>query len=348
MELRREKWLNLTKEEAIEPYLPICDPHHHLWDTPDSVPESQIPVSHRHIHHYLLNELLRDIGGAHNIVKTIFIECRSMYRKEGPPEFRPLGETEFVQGIAAQMASGQYGNTEVASGIVGFADLMLGSAVAPVLEAHIAASRRRFRGVRYITTWDASKEIESRAKGPGLLLDSKFREGFACLNRYGLSFDSFLYPSQLSDLVGLARAFPDTPIILNHIARPLGIGPYAGKRQEIFEVWKKGMADLATCHNVVVKLGGFGNTTSGFGWHEQPISPNSSDLTRAMTPYFDWCIEKFGTNRCMFESNFPVDRISYSYNVVWNAFKRYSKNFSSVERSQLFHDTAVKIYRLSP
>ena len=340
-----ETWLKLTKEDPIAPYLPICDPHHHLWDYPDDFPETRVPTFAKIFHHYLLKNILEDAGG-HNVVQTVFIECRSQYRKEGPPELRPIGETEFVQGIAAQSASGQYGNTAVASGIVGFADLTLGSAVAPVLEAHIAASRSRFRGIRYITTWDASSDIDSRVKGPGLLLDPKFREGFAHLHKYNLSFDAFLYHSQLPDLVNLARAFSDTPIILNHIARPLGIGPYAGKRQEVFEEWKRGIAALAACPNVVVKLGGLGNPHSGFGWHEQPTPPNSAQLAEAITPYFDWCMEQFGTNRCMFESNFPVDRISYSYTVIWNAFKRFSNGFSPTERARLFHDTAVKVYRL--
>jgi L-fuconolactonase len=346
MELQRERWLELIREDPLEPDLPICDPHHHLWDSPDDFPESRITASHRHIRHYLLKKLLEDIGGGHNIVQTVFIECGSMYRKDGPPELRPVGETEFVQGIAAQSASGQYGNPAVAAGIVGFANLTLGSAVAPVLEEHIAASRSRFRGIRNITTWDASTEIDSRAKRPGLLSDPKFREGFAHLHKYNLSFDAFLYHSQLSDLVNLARAFPDTPIILNHLARPLGIGPYARKRQEVFEVWKRGIAALATCRNVVVKLGGFGNSHSGFGWHGQPAPPNSAQLAEAITPYLDLCIEKFGTNRCMFESNFPVDRISYSYTVIWNAFKRITKDFSPTERADLFHDTAARVYRL--
>ena len=347
MELQRERWLELIREEPLEPGLSICDPHHHLWDSPDDLPESRLRASHRHIRHYLLKELLKDIGGGHNIVQTVFIECGSMYRKEDPPELRPIGETEFVQGIAAQSASGQYGNTAVASGIVGFADLTLGSAVAPVLEAHIAASRSRFRGIRYTTTWDASTDIDSRAKRLGFLSNPKFREGFAYLHKYNLSFDAMLYHSQLSDLVNLARAFPDTPIILNHLARPLGVGPYAGKRQEVFEVWKRGIAVLATCPNVVVKMGGFGNPHSGFAWYEQPAPPNSAQLAKAIAPYLDWCIDQLGTDRCMFESNFPVDRISYSYTVIWNAFKLYSKGFSTTERARLFHDTAVKAYQLA-
>jgi len=343
-----EEWLRSTREDPIDPDRPICDPHHHLWDHPDDIPEDRLRESHRHVRHYLLKEFIEDIRGCHNIVQTVFIECHSMYRKDGPQELRPIGETEFVQGIAAQSASGQYGNTAVAAGIVGFADLTLGSAVAPVLEAHIAASRERFRGIRYTSTWDASKDISSRVKTPTILSNPKFREGFACLHKYNLSFDAWLYHTQLMELVGLAKAFPDTPIILDHIGGPIGIGPYAGKREEVFLEWKRGIAALSLCPNVAVKLGGLGMPLMGFGWHEQPTPPNSADLAEAVAPYYRWCIDHFGADRCMFESNFPVDKLSCSYTTIWNAFNRISKDFSPKEQAALFHDTAVKVYRLSP
>ena len=336
----REEWLKLTVEEPIDPDLPICDPHHHLWDRPNT-PER--PGSR-----YLLEELLQDTGGGHNIVQTVFVECRSMYRKDGPSEMQPVGETEFVQGIAAQSTSGQYGATLVAAGIVSFADLTLGVAVAPVLEAHIAASQNRFRGIRHSSAWDASSEITSYRNPPrGLLLDSKFREGFAYLQKYNLSFDAWLYHPQIIELVDLARAFPDTSIVLDHIGGPLGIGPYAGKREEVFQEWKSSIATLATCPNVVVKLGGLGMPICGFGWHERATPPSSTELAEAMATYYLWCIEQFGVDRCMFESNFPVDKQSCSYTVMWNAFKRISRDFSLNDRAALFHDTAVKVYRLA-
>jgi len=333
MATEREAWLTLTIEDPMDPDLPICDPHHHLWDHPNN--------------RYLLEELLQDIGGSHHIVQTVFVECRSMYRKDGPQEMQPVGETEFVQGIAAQSASGQYGITTVAAGIVGFADLTLGTAVVPVLEAHLAASRNRFRGIRHTCAWDASADITSYRSPPkGLLLDPKFREGFACLQKYSLSFDAWLYHPQLTDLADLARVFPDIPIIVDHVGGLLGIGPYAGKRREVFQEWKRGIATLATCPNVVVKLGGLGMPLCGFGWHERVTPPNSTELAEAMAPYYLWCIEQFGVDRCMFESNFPVDKQSYSYTIMWNSFKRISKDFSLKDRAALFHDTAVKVYRL--
>ena len=352
MSTRREEWLRLSGEDPIDPDQPICDPHHHLWYYPDDLPESNVPPFARHMRHYLLGELLGDTGGGHRIEQTVFMECRSMYRKEGPQELRPVGETEFVQGIATQSASGQYGNTAVAAGIIGFADLTLGSAVAPVLEAHIAASRNRFRGIRYASTWDASEDVRSRVfllgRTPKLLSDPKFREGFACLHKYDLSFDAWMYHKQLMELVDLAEAFPDTPIILNHAGGPLGIGPYAGQREEVFREWKQGIAALSLCPNVVMKLGGLGVPAAGFGWHDRPTPPNSAELAEAMAPYYSWCIDHFGADRCMFESNFPVDKLSYSYTTIWNAFKRLSKDLSSRDRAALFHDTAVNVYRLTP
>jgi L-fuconolactonase len=347
MTTQHEAWLRLAKEEPLEPALPICDCHHHLWDYPDSLPQDHVPYYQRRMRHYLLADFLHDISGGHNIRQTVFVECGSMYRSSGPQELRPVGETEFVQGIAAQSASGQYGNTAVASGIVGFADLTLGGAVAPVLEAHLAAGRNRFRGIRFDSTWDASPQVMFSAKRPDSLSTNKFKEGFALLHKYNLSFDAWVYFHQLPGVAELARSFPDTTIVLDHIGAPLGVGPYVGKREEVFQDWKRHIATVATCPNVVVKLGGMGMPERfGFSWHEMPKPPDSARLANDMAPYFFWCIEKFGTKRCMFESNFPVDKLSYSYNVMWNAFKRITKDFSWHERADLFQDTAVRVYRL--
>ena len=229
---QRDSWLALAVEEPLEPGLPICDPHHHFWD--------------REGDRYLLDQLTQDLAGGHNVAQTVFIECRSMYRARGPEEMRSVGEVEFVQGIAAQSASGQYGPTAVAAGIVGNANLMLGAAAEPVLEAHLAAGSNRFRGIRFSCAWDASPQVGSPAANtPGMLLDSRFREGFACLQRLGLSFDALVYHTQLNELADLAAAFPDTTIILNHVGRHLGVGPYAGKRDEVFAGWRRGIAAVA-------------------------------------------------------------------------------------------------------
>jgi predicted TIM-barrel fold metal-dependent hydrolase len=332
MTTQNEEWLALTMEKPIDSNLPICDPHHHLWDRPDD--------------RYLPEDFLHDIID-HKVVKTVFVECSTMYREDGPQEMKPVGETKFVQGFAVKSENGKYGKTDLVAGIVGFADLTLGKGVEPVLEAHIASGKNHFRGIRHPTVWDPSPEITCYMNSPkGLLLNPRFREGFACLQKYGLSFDAWLFFHQLMELADLARAFPEIPIIVNHIGGPIHIGPYAGKREEVFKEWKRGIVALASCPNVVVKLGGLGMPRCGFGWYEQQTPPSSTELAEAMSPYYLWCVEQFGVDRCMFESNFPVDKTSYSYTVLWNAFKRITRDFSPEDRAALFHDTAVKVYRL--
>jgi predicted TIM-barrel fold metal-dependent hydrolase len=326
-------WLERTKEEAIESNLLICDPHHHLWDFPDS--------------RYLVDELLTEIGGGHRVRETVFVECLQMYRTDGPPEFRPVGETEFVERITAASECGT-GDVRVAAGIVGFADLTLGAAVQPVIEAHMTASSR-FRGLRYTSAWDASDKIHNSHTNPtkDLLQSQSFREGFSCLSKLGLSFDAWVYHPQIPELADLARAFPDITIVLDHIGGPVGVGPYAGKREEVFALWHRNIAELSQCTNVFVKLGGLTMTMSGFGWHKRNAPPGSIELAEVMGPYYRSCIEYFGADRCMFESNFPVDRASCSYTVQWNAFKRLTRGYSQAERAALFHDTAARVYRLN-
>jgi predicted TIM-barrel fold metal-dependent hydrolase len=295
-----------------------------------------------------LDELLDDIQGGHNVVSTVFVECHSMYRTHGPEDFKSVGETEFVTGIAAMSASGLYGNTRIAAAIVGWADLMRGQAVAPVLEAHNVASGGRLRGIRHSAAWDASDQIQRSLAHPpqGLYLDAGFREGFAELARRGLSFEAWLYHPQIPELTDLARAFPGTPIVLDHFGGPLGIGPYAGQRAEIFEQWRIDIEALARCPNVVAKLGGINMPINGFDWHDGARPPSSEELAAATAPYYEHCIEHFGVDRCMFESNFPVDKISCSYTVLWNAFKRIAAGLSDADKAKLFHDTASRVYRL--
>ncbi len=329
-----EEWLAQVREQPLEPELPIIDPHHHLWDHPGS--------------RYLLDEILHDTGSGHRVLATVFVECLSMYRAGGPESIRPVGETEFVNGIAAQSASGQYGETRVAAGIVGFADLTLGAAVEPVLQAHIAAAPARFRGIRHAAGFDASPDVRNSHTNPpaDLYQSARFREGFAKLRPAGLSFDAWQYHPQIPELTDLARAFPDTTIVLNHFGGPLGTGPYEGRRAEIFRKWKDGIAELARCPNVVAKLGGINMAVSGFGWHRRPTPPTSDELVAATRDYYLHTIDRFGPSRCMFESNFPVDRISCSYLVLWNAFKKIAAGFTADEKASLFHRTAATTYRL--
>jgi predicted TIM-barrel fold metal-dependent hydrolase len=329
-----EAWLAQIREAVIEPDLPIVDPHHHLWDHPD--------------HRYMLDELRADTGSGHNVVATVFVECKAMYRAAGPEHLRPVGETEFVNGIAAQSASGIYGAMRACKGIVGFADLRRGAAVDEVLEAHLAAAPARFRGIRHASAYDESPAVRPTHTNPpkGLLGLPDFREGFARLARHGLSFDAWLYHHQIPELTALARAHPETVIILDHFGGPIGIGPYEGKRNEIFAQWMKDIVSLSECPNVVAKLGGINMAVNGFGWHKRDLPPSSDELAAATQDYYLHTIDCFGPDRCMFESNFPVDKLSCSYDVLWNAFKKIARNFSAEEKAALFHGTAARVYRL--
>lgn len=335
---KNHEWLALTAEEPLDPDLPICDPHHHLWDRRTAAATPR----------YLLDEILEDVGSGHNVVATVFIECGAMFKTDGPEALRPVGETEFVNGIAAMSASGLYGSTRVAAGIVGTADLRLGDAVAAVLDAQIAAGGGRFRGIRRAAAWDPDEAVTRHRTnpGPGLLLRDDFQAGFVHLAPRGLTFEAWCYHRQIPDVTALARAFPDTTIILNHFGGPLGIGSYAGTAQEVYAQWRTSISELAACPNVVAKLGGINMEMNGFGWHERPRPPSSQELAEATRHYYEFTIDKFGVDRCMFESNFPVDKASCSYPVLWNAFKRLTAGYSAAEKSKLFHDTACRVYRL--
>jgi predicted TIM-barrel fold metal-dependent hydrolase len=331
----RPDWLAQRREAIIEPDLVIVDPHHHLWDRPGN--------------RYLLPEILDDIASGHAVRATVFIEARSMYRADGPEELRSLGETEFVNGIAAMSASGGYGPARVAAGIVGHVDLRLGARAAGVLEQHIALAGGRFRGIRQSSPYheDPSARGSSVSAPPGLLADRAFRDGFKCLRALGLSFDAWMYHPQLPELGDLARAFPDQPIVLNHIGGALGIGPYAGKRADVLRDWSAAIRALASCPNVHVKLGGLGMPLTGFDFATRDAPPASAALADAWRPYFETCIEAFGPQRCMVESNFPVDKGMFSYAVMWNALKRLAAGCSAAEKTALFSATAARFYRLT-
>jgi L-fuconolactonase len=330
-----EAWLAKQPAEPIlEPDLPIIDTHHHLWERPD--------------HRYLLHEFLADVRTGHHVVATVFLECHSMYRAKGPAEMRPVGETEFVAGIAAMSDSGAYGPTRVAAGIVGFADLTLGDRVEPVLEALIRAGGGRFRGVRHSAAWDASEVIgnSGTAAGPHLMRQADFRSGLARLTALGLSLDAWAFHPQLADVVDLARAFPGANIIMGHVGAPLGYGPYAGKREEVFAAWKAGVTELARCPNVVMKLGGMMMRLAAYDYRTQPAPPSSAELAALWDPYIKTCIELFGPSRCMFESNFPVDKMGIGWAALWNALKRIAAGASADEKRALFAGTARRAYRL--
>jgi predicted TIM-barrel fold metal-dependent hydrolase len=259
-----------------------------------------------------------------------------------------VGETEFAGGVAAMSASGIYGPTRACAGIVSYVDMTLGARARAVLEAHVAAGNGRFRGIRHAGGWDASPDVRNSHTNPpqGLYGQAAYREGVAQLGALGLSYEAWQYHPQLPEVTALARAVPQTTMILNHCGGPLGIGPYAGKADAVFATWKADMAELARCPNVVVKLGGLGMDIGMFDHMQRPAPPTSREIADAWKPWIETCMEAFGAPRCMFESNFPVDKLSTGYAVLWNAFKLMAAGASAAEKSALFSDTARRVYRL--
>ena len=329
-------WLALTVEPTLEPDMPICDPHHHFWD----FRSVRIPYQR-----YLLHELSDDVNSGHNIKSTVFIETRAMYRPDGPTELKPVGEVEFVQGLAAASASGIYGPTRAAARIIGHADLKLGAKVEPVLDALLTASPNRFNGIRQSVSWDPNPAVENRAD-QGTLGNSQFITGARVLAKKGFTLEGSQYFTQLQEMAEFARTVPDLKIVLNHIGGLMRIGPYGNRDDEVIPIWKDGIAAVGACPNIYIKLGGLGQPRYGFDWHTRNEPIGSEELANDLAPYMNYCIEQFSPNRCMFESNFPPDKVSYSYNVLFNAFKRLSSSYSPTERAALFHDTAVGFYKI--
>jgi predicted TIM-barrel fold metal-dependent hydrolase len=343
-----------TSEPILEPDLPIIDPHHHLWDWPAALfaarsgPEHGFTTVVRRAARYLLPEFLADLNTGHKVLATVFVQCGAMYRADGPDAFKPLGETEFVNGVAAMCASGTYGAVRACAGIVGHADLTAGAVVHDVLEAHLKTAGERFRGIRHSASFDTDSQVLGPLArvGPGLYTQKAFREGYRQLGKLNLSFDAWLLEPQLPELIDLARAFPDTPVILDHVGTPLGIAGYQGKRDERFPLWRDNISKLAALLNVHVKLGGLAMAFCNFPSFLQSPAASSTQLAAEWRPYIETCIDLFGANRCMFESNFPVDSGSCSYPVLWNAFKVLAKNYSAAEKTALFSGTAQRVYRL--
>ena len=216
-----------------------------------------------------------------------------------------------------------------------------------VLDAHIAAAGGRFRGIRCPVAWDAWEGLQTpRVNRPGIMLEPGYREGLSCLAPRKLSLEVWAYHPQLPDVLDLVRAFPDTTVVLNHCGGPLGVGPYAGRRDEEFVIWRASLREIAKCANVVLKLGALGSTRTGFGFETRAVPPSSEEIAQAWRPYVETCIEIFGAQRCIFESNFPPDKESCSYVVIWNAFKRIAARYSAAEKAALFRETAARTYRL--
>jgi predicted TIM-barrel fold metal-dependent hydrolase len=337
----RPEWLSTRQEEALEPELPVVDAHHHLYARPNMK--------------YLLDDFLLDLYSGHNLRATVLVQARAMLRQGVPAHLQPLGETEFANGVAAMSASGLYGPARVCAGIVGQVDLSLGCAVRPLLEQHIslaggmAADGGRFKGIRQPLAWDADHSLLNPAYSVGedIMDSAQFREGFAQLAPLGLSFDAWLFFHQIPRLTALARAFPDTQIVLNHCGGIIGIRNYAERSDEVFSHWKRALVELAQCPNVMVKISGLGMRLSGFGFEQLERAPSSSQLADAWRPWAESCIESFGPGRCMFGSNFPVDKGSYSYAIGLNAIKRIIAGTSATEKADILWRSATRFYRLT-
>ncbi|MEH3023619.1 MAG: amidohydrolase family protein [Pseudomonas oryzihabitans] len=333
----RPDWLAQVKEPALEPALAIIDAHHHLWD--------------RSGQRYLFDEYRADIEGAgHHVVATVYVQCRSMFDLTRPEALQSVGEVQFATGIAERSATGRYGATRMNAAIVAGADLRLGDAVQPVLEEMLERAGGRLRGVRNTTAWHPDPRLVTNPVPPpaGVLGEPGFLRGAGCLARHGLVLDVWAYHTQLDEVIALAQRLPDQRIVLDHLGGPLGAGPYRGRRDEVYAHWMAAITRLARCPNVSVKLGGLGMGVSGFDLHRQPLPPTSLQLAQLWRPYILPCIEHFGVQRCLFESNFPVDKGMYGYGVLWNAFKRLTEGSSASERASLFSRTAATLYRIQP
>ena len=330
-----DAWLEQVREVALEPHQAIIDAHHHLW----SDAEGRRP--------YLLAQWWADTGSGHDVRKSVFIECHAGYRADGPEHLRPIGEAEFVTRIARASRDG--GGGAVIAGFVGHADLRLPEAqLREVLSAHEDASQGLFRGIRHAGARDPNPQL-LRIPGnapAGLYADADFRAGVALLGRLGYSYDTWHYHHQNPAFAELARAVPGTTMVLDHFGTPLGVGPYEGQREAIFETWQRDIADIARCPNVVAKLGGLAMPDNGFGWNRRETPATSDEVVAAQARYYRHAIDCFGPARCLFESNFPVDRRSLPYAVYWNAMKKIAAGYSVGERQAMFHDTAERIYRL--
>lgn len=328
------EWLaKAAPEPILEPDRAIVDTHHHLWQREG-------------VSRYLLDDFLTDAATGHNITQTVFVQCHSMYRTDGPKEMKPVGETEFVAGVAAMSESGIYGETRVAAGIVGFANLTLGARLDDVLEAHMRAGGGRFRGVRHSGAWDADPIIGNGARAAGLYAHPAFGDGLDQLTARDLSLDAWVFHTQLGEVLALARNHPDANIILCHCGGPLGYGPYAGRQAEVRADWLASMTEIAACPNVTVKLGGMMMRLAAYDYGAMDAPPNSAALADFWRPYIEPCIELFGPDRCMVESNFPVEKMGIGYAALWNTFKRITKGASEPEKDAIYSGTARRVYRL--
>jgi L-fuconolactonase len=333
----KQSWLARTTESVLDAHVPLIDAHHHLWHSVSF--SSYVP--------YEVPEYEADIAGGHRVIASVYVDCLSHYHETGSVALRPVGETAYAESVARQGSSSIAG-MQLCAAIIPYSDLMLGSAVGETLDAHTEASPDRFRGIRQSTVWDKSEALQVKLlrNFPQMMGTAAFRSGFTELQKRRLSFDAWLYHPQLPELIALARDFPDVTIVMDHMGGPLGIGPYAGKKPEVFEQWAGAINLLGRCSNVYAKLGGVNMPLNGYAWEDLPAPPSSDQLVEATGDLYHRTIDAFTPARCMFESNFPADKESCSYTVLWNAFKRIAARYSELEQAQLLRETAARVYKI--
>ena len=336
----QQGWLDQISEEIIDQDIEIVDPHHHLWPGPSRTDE--VSAENR----YLLEDLWKDTESGHKVSKTVFVECGQGYFESGSDAMKPVGETKFVCEVSEE-AKADKSKAQI-KGIVGHADMMLGSSAREVLEAHLEEGKGRFKGIRHGASWDESEEIRNSHSNPirHIYLNDTFQKGIEQLDALNLTLDAWNYHKQIKELTDLAKCFPNLKIVQNHFGGPLGIGPYKNKREEVFPEWKDSISELSEQENVYIKIGGLAMPINGWGWHKRELPATSEELVENHEKYYLHSIKSFGVKRCMFESNFPVDKRSISYAVLWNGFKKVVRDFSTEEKEYLFFKTAADFYSL--
>ena len=332
----QSKRLEGRDEPILEPDLPILDSHIHLFDLPGN--------------RYMLEDYLADAGAGHNIVGAVYCETQAFSRPDGPEHLRPLGEVEFANGVAAMCASGTYGDCKVAHGLIGHANLTLGSVVGELLDRCIAAAPDRFRAIRHVAVEPpddrAYKYIMTFRPPRGVLDTPGFPLGLAELEKRELVFDAAIWHPSLPRLTELVDDFPNLTFVLNHMSTAVGVDMSTDEKAELFKTWRVQLGELAKRQNVVCKTGGLGMPFWGFGFETRDDVVGSEELATAWRPFLDTAFEAFGTDRCMMESNFPPDGRSSGFVPTWNAYKIVTKDFSDDEKAALYKDNAARIYDL--
>lgn len=292
---------------------------------------------------YLTQDYVADLADVAEVVGLVHVEAGWVVKEPTGP----VDETRWVDGLAP------VGNVGML-GIVANADLTLGERVEDVLVAHLEASTR-VRGIRDLLAWHPSREIMNTTDDPERSRQADFRRGFEMFSKYGLNFETSIFSTQLTEMVELARTFPEQPILVCHMATPVAVGGPIGEvgrtadeRARIRGEWAEGIARLAECANVWMKLSGLLMPICGFGFERRSARPSVDELVATVGPFIDHVIDAFGPERCMFGSNFPVDKPSAPLPTLLQAYRLIVEGLPDEAQNRLFVGTAQEFYRLAP